>query len=163
VNAATTGTPSSVLGPFHIEGAPELPNGGDLWKGQVGDPLVVSGTVRDAQGAPATGTVLALWQNSGNGMYAQQDAGPSPTHHLPRGAPGGGGWQLRFLDGAPDLLHRAGRWPRGRYAARARSPRLAAGAPAHDHPCAGPQAADHRVLPRRRQVPRAGRRVRRAR
>ncbi|HEY2876666.1 MAG TPA: dioxygenase, partial [Reyranella sp.] len=29
VNAANTGTPSSVLGPFHIEGAPELPNGGD--------------------------------------------------------------------------------------------------------------------------------------
>ena len=29
VNAATTGTTSSLLGPFHIEGAPELANGGD--------------------------------------------------------------------------------------------------------------------------------------
>ena len=36
INAATTGTQSSVLGPFLIEGAPKLPNGGDLWKGQVG-------------------------------------------------------------------------------------------------------------------------------
>src|SRR6266540_1674345 len=43
INAATTGTQSSVLGPFLIEGAPELPNGGDLWKGQVGEPLVVLG------------------------------------------------------------------------------------------------------------------------
>ena len=38
MNAAGSGTPSSVLGPFHIEGAPELPNGGDLWRGQVGEP-----------------------------------------------------------------------------------------------------------------------------
>lgn len=84
VNAATSGTPSSVLGPFHIEGAPELPNGGDLWKGQVGEPLVVSGRIVDAQGAPAAGTVLATWQNSGNGLYAQQDPEQSPTNYHAR-------------------------------------------------------------------------------
>jgi protocatechuate 3,4-dioxygenase beta subunit len=84
VNAAKTGTPSSVLGPFHIEGAPELPNGGDLWKNQVGEPLVVSGRIADAQGTPAKGTVLALWQNSGNGMYAQQDSSQSPTNYHAR-------------------------------------------------------------------------------
>jgi protocatechuate 3,4-dioxygenase beta subunit len=84
VNAATTGTPSSVLGPFHIEGAPELANGGDLWKGQVGEPLVVSGRVVDAHGAPAAGTVLATWQNSGNGLYAQQDPEQSPTNYHAR-------------------------------------------------------------------------------
>jgi protocatechuate 3,4-dioxygenase beta subunit len=84
VNAAKTGTPSSVLGPFHIEGAPELPNGGDLWKNQVGEPLVVSGKIVDDKGAPAKGTVLALWQNSGNGMYAQQDPEQSPTNYHAR-------------------------------------------------------------------------------
>ncbi|MBS0520025.1 MAG: hydroxyquinol 1,2-dioxygenase [Proteobacteria bacterium] len=84
VNAATSGTPSSVLGPFHIEGAPELPNGGDLWKGQVGEPLVVSGRIVDEKGRPATGTVLALWQNSGNGLYAQQDPKQSPTNYHAR-------------------------------------------------------------------------------
>jgi hydroxyquinol 1,2-dioxygenase len=84
VNAAKSGTPSSVLGPFHIEGAPELPNGGDLWKKQVGEPLVVSGKIVDDKGAPAKGTVLALWQNSGNGMYAQQDANQSPTNYHAR-------------------------------------------------------------------------------
>lgn len=84
VNAATSGTPSSVLGPFHIEGAPELPNGGDLWKGQVGEPLVVSGRVVDEKGRPATGTVLALWQNSGNGLYAQQDPKQSATNYHAR-------------------------------------------------------------------------------
>jgi hydroxyquinol 1,2-dioxygenase len=84
VNAATGGTPSSVLGPFHIENAPELPNGGDLWKGQVGEPLVVSGKVVDERGQPATGTVLALWQNSGNGLYAQQDPKQHATNYHAR-------------------------------------------------------------------------------
>ncbi|MBV8188507.1 MAG: hydroxyquinol 1,2-dioxygenase [Alphaproteobacteria bacterium] len=84
VNAATTGTPSSVLGPFHIEGAPELANGGDLWRGQVGEPLVVSGSVKDDKGAPAKGTVLALWQNGGNGLYSQQDKTVSATNYHAR-------------------------------------------------------------------------------
>ena len=81
INAAPSGTQSSVLGPFHIEGAPELANGGDLWRGQVGEPLVVSGRIRDEKGAPAKGTVLALWQNAGNGLYAQQDKDQSPTNY----------------------------------------------------------------------------------
>src|SRR5262245_19704696 len=72
VNAATSGTPSSVLGPFHIEGAPELPKGGDLWRGQVGEPLVVSGTERDDKGAPAMGTVRAMWRHRRNGVYPTQ-------------------------------------------------------------------------------------------
>ena len=84
VNAATAGTPSSVLGPFHIEGAPELANGGDLWRGQVGEPLVVSGKVTDEKGAPVRGTVLALWQNAGNGLYAQQDKDQKPTNYHAR-------------------------------------------------------------------------------
>src|SRR5690242_38452 len=84
VNAAKGGTPSSVLGPFHIEGAPEIANGGDLWKGQVGEPLVVSGKIVDHKGKPAKGTTLALWQNSGNGLYAQQDREQSPTNYHAR-------------------------------------------------------------------------------
>ncbi len=81
VNAQTKGTPSSVLGPFFIEGTPELPNGGDLWQGQDGEPLVVSGKIVDQKGAPAAGTVLALWQNGGNGLYAQQDPKGDPTNY----------------------------------------------------------------------------------
>lgn len=84
VNAAGSGTPSSVLGPFHIEGAPELPNGGDLWRSQVGEPLVVTGRVTDGKGAPVKGTMLALWQNAGNGLYAQQDKDQSPTNYHAR-------------------------------------------------------------------------------
>lgn len=82
VNARKGGTPSSVLGPFLIEGAPEIRNGGDLWKGQVGEPLVVSGRIVDHKGKPAKGTMLQLWQNSGNGLYSQQDPNqPSTNYH----------------------------------------------------------------------------------
>ena len=81
VNARKQGTPSSVLGPFFIENTPELPNGGDLWHGQVGEPLVVSGKIVDQKGAPASGTVLAVWQNAGNGLYAQQDPQQNPTNY----------------------------------------------------------------------------------
>lgn len=84
VNASRAGTPSSVLGPFHIEGAPELANGGDLWRGQVGEPLVVSGRVIDARGNPVKDTVLALWQNAGNGLYAQQDKAQAATNYHAR-------------------------------------------------------------------------------
>lgn len=84
VNAADSGTTSSLLGPFLIEGAPELPDGGDLWRGQEGEPLVVSGKVVDEKGAPARGTVLAVWQNSGNGLYAQQDPTQPPTNYHAR-------------------------------------------------------------------------------
>ena len=84
VNAADTGTTSSLLGPFLIEGAPELATGGDMWRGQEGEPLVVSGKIVDEKGAPAKGTVLALWQNAGNGLYAQQDSKQAPTNYHAR-------------------------------------------------------------------------------
>lgn len=84
VNAEDSGTTSSLLGPFLIEGAPELPNGGDMWRGQEGEPLVVSGRIVDQTGGPAKGTVLALWQNAGNGLYAQQDATQAPTNYHAR-------------------------------------------------------------------------------
>lgn len=84
VNTTDAGTTSSLLGPFLIENAPELPNGGDLWRGQEGEPLVVSGKVVDEKGKPARGTVLALWQNAGNGLYAQQDPEQAPTNYHAR-------------------------------------------------------------------------------
>ena len=45
---------------------------------------MVSGKVVDEKGAPARGTVLALWQNAGNGLYAQQDPKQAPTNYHAR-------------------------------------------------------------------------------
>ena len=38
----------------------------------------------DGKGAPAKGAVLAIWQNAGNGLYAQQDPAQSPTNYHAR-------------------------------------------------------------------------------
>ena len=40
-------TESTVLGPFHVAGAPELPNGADICLDQKGEPMVVRGRVTD--------------------------------------------------------------------------------------------------------------------
>src|SRR5829696_10443381 len=50
-------TPATVLGPFHIEGSPELGYGGDMSQGLPGAPLFVSGTVRSLDGTPVGGAV----------------------------------------------------------------------------------------------------------
>ena len=64
-------TSSSVLGPFHQRGAPSMPNGGDLWKGQDGEVLVLSGEVVDSDTGDAIGgATLDLWQNADNGLYS---------------------------------------------------------------------------------------------
>lgn len=82
VNARADATSSSVLRPFHVEAAPPLPDGGDLWRGQAGEPLVVVGQVADDAGRGVAGCVLDLWQTAGNGLYAQQDpAQPAMNYH----------------------------------------------------------------------------------
>jgi hydroxyquinol 1,2-dioxygenase len=65
-------TPATVLGPFHIEGSPELPFGGDMSDGLAGAPLYVHGTVRDLAGNPVPGAVLDVWQADDEGVYEAQ-------------------------------------------------------------------------------------------
>jgi len=83
INTPPGATSSSVLGPFHQSDAPELPNGGDLWKGQPGEVLVITGEVVDAAtGAPVPHARLDLWQNADNGFYSAQDpAQPDKNYH----------------------------------------------------------------------------------
>jgi hydroxyquinol 1,2-dioxygenase len=52
-------TPATVLGPFHIEGSPELGYGEDMSDGVPGTPLYVHGTVRDLAGNPVPGAWTA--------------------------------------------------------------------------------------------------------
>lgn len=67
-------TPATVLGPFHIEGSPELGFGEDMSQGLPGTPLFVSGVVTDLDGAPVPGAVLDLWQADNEGLYESQHA-----------------------------------------------------------------------------------------
>ncbi len=65
-------TPATVLGPFHIDGSPELEYGGDMSEGLPGVPLFVHGTVRALDGTPVAGAVLDVWQADEDGAYEAQ-------------------------------------------------------------------------------------------
>jgi hydroxyquinol 1,2-dioxygenase len=65
-------TPATVLGPFHIEGSPELDFGGDMSDGVPGMPLYIAGTVCDLDGLPVPGAVLDVWQADPDGAYEAQ-------------------------------------------------------------------------------------------
>jgi hydroxyquinol 1,2-dioxygenase len=65
-------TPATVLGPFHIDGSPELEFGGDMSDGVPGTPLYVTGTVRDLAGKPVPAAVLDVWQADPEGAYEAQ-------------------------------------------------------------------------------------------
>src|SRR3954462_7273319 len=65
-------TAATVLGPFHIEGSPEFPFGGDMSDGVPGTPLYLHGTVRDLAGNPVGGAVLDIWQADTEGAYESQ-------------------------------------------------------------------------------------------
>jgi hydroxyquinol 1,2-dioxygenase len=67
-------TESTVFGPFHRLGAPEMPAGGNIaHRDQTGAPALVSGRVLDLDGKPIAGAVLDVWQAQTNGLYDSQD------------------------------------------------------------------------------------------
>ncbi|WP_372575155.1 dioxygenase family protein [Ruegeria jejuensis] len=73
LHSSTDATSSSVLGPFHVSGAPPLPFGGDMKRHYGGPVLLAEGVIRDTEGNPISGAELDIWQTAPNGMYASQD------------------------------------------------------------------------------------------
>lgn len=73
INSSPDGTSSSVLGPFHISGAPERPMGADLRGSDDGDLLLVKGRVLDPEHQPIEGATIDIWQTASNGLYSSQD------------------------------------------------------------------------------------------
>ncbi len=67
------GTSSSVLGPFHISGAPPLAVGGDMRRDYDAPVVLVEGVINDPQGNPIPGATLDIWQTAPNGLYSSQD------------------------------------------------------------------------------------------
>ena len=73
INSPDNCTSSSVLGPFHMLGAPALPVGGDMIADNEGPQVAVEGIVKDQSGTPIEGAVIELWQTADNGLYSNQD------------------------------------------------------------------------------------------
>jgi len=67
-------TESTVLGPFHVSGAPHLQMGDSISRDGMGEPLYTSGKVADESGTPIGGALLDVWQTSHDGFYDVQDS-----------------------------------------------------------------------------------------
>ena len=72
---ASGATETTVLGPFHVSGAPEMPLGADIATGVPGEPVYFSGKVATPDGQPVAGATLDIWSTDGNGQYDVQRAG----------------------------------------------------------------------------------------
>src|ERR1700726_2939844 len=74
-------TESTVFGPFHRLGAPELPAGGNIAHlDKTGTPSLVGGRVLDLDGQPIKGALLDVWQAQSSGLYDSQDASLDGLH-----------------------------------------------------------------------------------
>lgn len=74
-------TESTVFGPFHRLGSPDMPPGGNIaHRDTAGVPALVSGRVLDLDGKPIAGAVLDVWQTQSNGLYDSQDENPNELH-----------------------------------------------------------------------------------
>lgn len=75
-------TENTVLGPFHVAGAPQYPNGADICLDGKGEPLVVRGKIVDAAGAPVSGATIDVWATNNDGFYDVQQPGIQPDFNL---------------------------------------------------------------------------------
>jgi protocatechuate 3,4-dioxygenase beta subunit len=74
-------TESTVFGPFHRLGSPDMPPGGNIaHRDTTGVPALVSGRVLDLDGKPIAGAMLDVWQAQTNGLYDSQDKNPDALH-----------------------------------------------------------------------------------
>lgn len=73
LHSSDDATSSSVLGPFHVSGAPPLDVGGDMKRHYGGPILLAEGVIKDIDGTPIAGAELDIWQTAPNGLYASQD------------------------------------------------------------------------------------------
>src|SRR5215475_9974155 len=63
-------TESTVFGPFHRLGAPDMPAGGNIaHRDPTGVPTLVSGRGLDLDGKPIANAELDVWQTQSNGLY----------------------------------------------------------------------------------------------
>ncbi|GAA2000054.1 maleylacetate reductase and hydroxyquinol 1,2-dioxygenase domain-containing protein [Catenulispora subtropica] len=76
---AAGATPSAVLGPFFVEGAPRAENGADLAASLPGTPLYADLAVAGERGEPLPGAWVEVWQADDDGLYDAQVEGLDTT------------------------------------------------------------------------------------
>jgi len=87
VDAINAGRPegaseNTVLGPFHIDGAPKYEHGRNICLDRKGEDLVVRGRVLDIDGNPVAGATVDVWQANDEGFYDVQQKDLQPAFNL---------------------------------------------------------------------------------
>jgi hydroxyquinol 1,2-dioxygenase len=70
--AYANATEATVFGPFFVDDAPRIENGGDIAGGATGRPCWVEGTVTDTSGRPVPGARIEVWEADEDGFYDVQ-------------------------------------------------------------------------------------------
>lgn len=70
--AYANATEATVFGPFFVDDAPRIENGGDIAGGATGQPCWVEGTVTDTSGRPVPGARIEVWEADEDGFYDVQ-------------------------------------------------------------------------------------------
>ena len=65
-------TETTVLGPFYVQDAPELPLGADISGGMKGRPLLVEGSVNAVGGHALADAIVDTWHSDDDGFYDVQ-------------------------------------------------------------------------------------------
>jgi hydroxyquinol 1,2-dioxygenase len=73
---------STVLGPFHVADAPELPMGANICLDHKGEPMLVQGRILDTSGNPIAHAKIDVWQANDEGFYDVQQKGLQPDFNL---------------------------------------------------------------------------------
>ena len=78
----TGASENTVLGPFHVDGAPELDMGSNICLDGKGEPMLVHGRILDVDGNPLEGVTIDVWQANDEGFYDVQQKGIQPEFNL---------------------------------------------------------------------------------
>ncbi|HZG29307.1 MAG TPA: intradiol ring-cleavage dioxygenase [Ensifer sp.] len=73
---------STVLGPFHVDGAPMMEMGANICLDQKGEDMYIEGRILDTKGNPIKGAVIDVWQANDEGFYDVQQKGLQPDFNL---------------------------------------------------------------------------------
>ncbi|MGV1837331.1 intradiol ring-cleavage dioxygenase [Rhizobium rhizogenes] len=73
---------STVLGPFHVDGAPELEMGANICLDQKGEDMFISGRILATDGQPIENAIIDVWQANDEGFYDVQQQGVQPDFNL---------------------------------------------------------------------------------
>lgn len=71
-------TENTVLGPFHVAGAPHYPMGSMISLDGKGESCLFSGRVVDTEGQPVANAVIDVWCDNADGYYDVQQPGVQP-------------------------------------------------------------------------------------